>query len=98
MVAVKLFSSRDRSSSLAQVIIPQKAEEIRIMNCSGEGRAQSWLILSSDISSACQLLRKIVKDFTAGESQAQFQLLSSAERMSVHKTGKGADRTSRKGQ
>jgi len=97
MIAVKLFSSHDGGSSLAQVIIPQTVEQRRIKNCSGEGREQYWLILSSDISSACQLLRKIVKDFMVGESQAQFQLLPSAERMSVHETGEGADRSRRRG-
>jgi len=66
MIAVKLFSSRDRSSSLAQVTIPQKAEQVRTMNCSGEGRERGWLTLSSDVNSGCQLLREIVKDFTGG--------------------------------
>jgi hypothetical protein len=65
-----------------QLIIPQKVKQTRTMNCSGGGMAQPGLTLSSDMCTAWQLLRKILKDFMAGESQVQIEILSSAERVS----------------
>jgi len=71
MIAAQLFRSGDRSSSLVQLNIAHKLEQTRTMNCSGDGGEQSWLILSSDMCTACQLLSKILKDLIVGESQAQ---------------------------